>query len=168
MVLTVLLLSLLCPPIAHRLSEKCPRVNYPIWGKCAGQGNYRPVVQKLLVSIAANVLVSAPFADTEQSGDDPVMTSDDDQRPGLVWALIQDWMDSIPYPPSQRKLAARIGISPSALTDWKYGRGFPGPAEIQRLADEIGAPYERVLDAVLVDRGYRTHRPAPLRERGSA
>ncbi len=77
------------------------------------------------------------------------------RRPGLLWALIQEWMDSIPYPPSQRKLAARIEVSPSAVSDWKYGDGFPDPAALRRLAAEIGVPYERVLDAVLKDRGYR-------------
>lgn len=76
-------------------------------------------------------------------------------HPGLVWELIQQWMDSIPYPPSQNKLAQRIDISASALSDWKYRRGFPEPAALKRLAAEIGVPYERVLDAVLKDRGYR-------------
>lgn len=93
------------------------------------------------------------------------MTSED-KRPGALWEVIQSWMDSIPYPPSQRKLAARIEISPSAMSDWKYGRGFPHPDDLRRLAAEIGVPYERVLDAVLVDRGYREPREA--RERGTA
>lgn len=95
------------------------------------------------------------------------MASSSEQRPGEVWALVQAWMDSIPYPPSQRKLAARIGISPSALSDWKYGRGFPDPSDLRRLAEEIGVPYERVLDAVLIDRGYRTKR-TKNEERGTA
>jgi transcriptional regulator with XRE-family HTH domain len=77
------------------------------------------------------------------------------QQPGTLWALVQEWMDSIPYPPSQRKLAARLGVSPSAVSDWKYGEGFPDPDSLHRLAAEIGVPYERVLDAVLKDRGYR-------------
>ena len=84
------------------------------------------------------------------------------RRPGLLWALVQEWMDSIPYPPSQRKLAARIRVSASAVSDWKYGSGFPEPAALKRLAAEIQVPYERVLDAVLKDRGYRTSpSPAP-------
>lgn len=82
------------------------------------------------------------------------MTSGE-RRPGHLWALVQEWMDSIPYPPSQRRLATRLDISPSALSDWKYGEGFPAPDALRRLAAEIGVPYERVLDAVLRDRGYR-------------
>lgn len=94
------------------------------------------------------------------------MTSSE-RRPGYLWAIVQEWMDSIPYPPSQRKLANRLGVSPSAVTDWKYGDGFPEPAALKRLATEIGVPYERVLDAVLRDRGYREDPPATT-ERGSA
>lgn len=91
-----------------------------------------------------------------------------DQRPGVLWAIVQEWMDSIPYPPSQRKLAARIEVSPSALSDWKYGRGFPSPQALSRLAAEIGVPFERVLDAVLRDRGYRRSTPPPTKRGESA
>lgn len=83
------------------------------------------------------------------------MTSNESRKPGRLWALVQEWMDSIPYPPSQRKLAQRLEVSPSALSDWKYGIGFPSPDSLHRLAAEIGVPYERVLDAALRDRGYR-------------
>lgn len=81
-----------------------------------------------------------------------------DVKTGELWALIQQWLDAIPYPPSQRRLAARVGVSSSALTEWKYGRGFPTPDNLKALAEEIGVPYERVLDAALIDRGYRTPR----------
>lgn len=88
---------------------------------------------------------------------------------GRLWAIVQEWMDSIPYPPSQRKLAGRLGVSASAVTDWKYGEGFPEPVHLKALASEIGVPYERVLDAVLIDRGYRTPRPsAESRESGES
>lgn len=92
--------------------------------------------------------------------------SSDERRPGYLWAIVQEWMDAIPYPPSQRKLAGRINVSPSALSDWKYGDGFPDPDALERLAAELGVPYERVLDAVLRDRGYR--QGPPTRERGTA
>ncbi|QSR25561.1 hypothetical protein CFH99_07985 [Nocardioides aromaticivorans] len=90
------------------------------------------------------------------------------ETPGALWGLIQAWMDSMRYPPTQRQLADRIGVSPSAVTDWKYGRGFPTPDNVQKIAAEISKPYETVLDAVLKDRGYRVERsPAPgPRERG--
>lgn len=87
------------------------------------------------------------------------MTSE--RQPGALWAIIEEWMDSIPYPPSQAKLAERIGVSRSAVTDWKYGDGFPAPELLHALAAEMGVPYERVLDAVLRDRGYRVEPERP-------
>jgi transcriptional regulator with XRE-family HTH domain len=78
------------------------------------------------------------------------------RHPGHLWTVVQEWLDSLTYPPSQRKLAARLGVSPTTVSDWKYGEGWPSPGHLTRLAEEIGVPYERVLDAVLKDRGYRT------------
>ncbi len=77
------------------------------------------------------------------------------EQTGQLWRLIQEWMDSIPYPPSQSKLAGRVNVSRSTMSDWKYCRGFPSPDRLKALAAEIGVPYERVLDAALRDRGYR-------------
>ena len=88
------------------------------------------------------------------------------QQTGRLWELIQSWMDSMAYPPSQRRLASRLGVSPTTVSDWKYGTGFPSPAKLHDLAAEIGVPYERVLDAVLRDRGYRDDPPTTHRERG--
>lgn len=86
----------------------------------------------------------------------------DEQRPGEVWRLIQEWLDvKQPYAPSQRKLAGQLGVSSSTLSEWKYGRVLPGPAAVDRLAREIGTPYDTVLDAFLIDNGYR---PRPKRE----
>lgn len=83
------------------------------------------------------------------------MTRGANDQPGHLWALVQDWLDALVYPPSQRKLAAQLDISASALSQWKYAEGFPTPGNLRRLAAEIGVPYERVLDAVLRDQGYR-------------
>lgn len=96
------------------------------------------------------------------------MTSQNETPTGALWGLIQLWMDSMPYPPTQRQLARRLEVSPSALTDWKYGRGFPSPENVRKVATEIGTPYEKVLDAVLRDRGYRIETPAEKRERGAS
>lgn len=88
---------------------------------------------------------------------------DSERKSGVLWALIQQWLDSMPYPPSQRRLASRLAISPSALSDWKYGEGFPSPEHLYRLATEIQVPYEKVLDAVLQDRGYRGEKLEEIR-----
>lgn len=78
-----------------------------------------------------------------------------DGRPtGHLWALIQEWMDGMLYPPSQRKLAKRLGVAPNTVTEWKYGDSFPSPEHLKALAAHIGVPYARALDAALADRGY--------------
>lgn len=78
---------------------------------------------------------------------------------GHLWAVIQEWMDAMPYPPSQGRLADRLGISRSSMTDYKFARSMPSPDFLHALAAEIGAPYERVLDAALKDAGYRAEEP---------
>jgi transcriptional regulator with XRE-family HTH domain len=89
-----------------------------------------------------------------------------ERRPGHLWAIVEEWMDSMSYPPSGRKLAQRIGVSHSALTGWKFGESFPSVANLHALAAEIGVPYERLLDAVLIDQGYR--QPPGARSRASS
>ena len=84
------------------------------------------------------------------------MSDDEAKVPGHLWAVVQEWLDSLGiYKPSQRQLAGKIKVSASTLSSWKYGEAFPDPEPLRRLADEIGVPYERVLDAVLRDHGYR-------------
>lgn len=77
------------------------------------------------------------------------------KQTGHLWAVIQEWLDAQPYPPSQRKLAGRIGVGHSTITDWKYARTLPAVADLKALASEIAVPYERVLNAALIDHGYR-------------
>lgn len=74
---------------------------------------------------------------------------------GYLWAVIQEWIDAHPYPPTQRQLAKRIGVSHGIITEWKYARSFASPQSLERLAAEMRVPYERVLDAALHDAGYR-------------
>lgn len=88
-----------------------------------------------------------------------------ERETGAVWALIQTWMDGMSYPPSQRKLAERVGVSPGLVSDWKYKDSMPAPDLVRALADEIGVRYERVLDAFLEDHGYILTRPT--RDSGS-
>lgn len=77
------------------------------------------------------------------------------QQPGHLWRVIQSWLDSTWNPPSQNKLAGRLGVSGSALGDYKYARHMPSPEFLQALAEVIQVPYELVLDATLKDNGYR-------------
>lgn len=73
---------------------------------------------------------------------------------GRLWALIEDWMETLPYKPSQSQLAARIDVSRSTISEWKYGTSMPKPAALERLADETRIPYRRLLAAADLDAGY--------------
>ena len=76
------------------------------------------------------------------------------ETPGHLWTLVEAWLDTLDWPPSQRRIADHMGFSSSALTDWKYGRAVPDPDRLYRLAVLIHTPYRYVLDAVLKDQGY--------------
>jgi len=83
-----------------------------------------------------------------------------EQQTSEVWALIELWMSTLDWPPSQRKMADRLEVDKSTITDWKYGRGPLPPREVmERLALMIRLPYRYVLDAFMADHGYRD-RPA--------
>lgn len=87
------------------------------------------------------------------------------KQPGFLWSVIREWLDADWNPPSQNKLAARVGVSPSALSDYKYATHMPPPEFLENLAEQIRVPYERVLDAVLKDHGYRRPTPGDLKAR---
>lgn len=77
---------------------------------------------------------------------------------GHLWAIVQEWLDAQVFRVSQRQLAAHIGVGHSTLTDWKYARTTPSPGDLRALATAIGVPYDKVLDAALIDAGYREPR----------
>lgn len=76
-----------------------------------------------------------------------------------LWAVIQEWLDLLPYPPSQSKLAKRLGLQRNAVSEWKYGTTRPTPDHLRALADEmtpVAGPdvYDRLLVALNRDLGY--------------
>jgi transcriptional regulator with XRE-family HTH domain len=76
-----------------------------------------------------------------------------------LWEVIQAWLDVLPYPPSQARLGKRLGLSRSAVSDWKQGKSRPTPEHLRRLAVEmepVAGPdiYQRLVDAVVRDLGY--------------
>lgn len=81
---------------------------------------------------------------------------------GHLWAIIEEWMDSRGpgVRASQRELARAVGVSHSTITDWKYARSLPKVPDLKQLAAVLQVPYERVLNATLIDHGYREP-PAP-------
>ncbi len=78
---------------------------------------------------------------------------------GQLWAIVQAHIDRWGVP--QARLAVRIGGKPQTLHSWRT-RGhkqLPKRRLLKGLAAETGVPYERVLEAALVDSGYLTPRP---------
>lgn len=76
-----------------------------------------------------------------------------------LWRVIQAWLDKLDFPPSQSKLALRLGVTRSAVSEWKIGRSRPTPQNLRALADlmepQLGpAAYETLLQALNTDQGY--------------
>jgi transcriptional regulator with XRE-family HTH domain len=80
-----------------------------------------------------------------------------------LWAVVQEWLDAVPFPPSQSKLGEAVGVTRSAVSDWKSGASRPTPENLRKLS-EILAPtmgpeiYEVLLAAVVRDMGYQVKR----------
>lgn len=73
---------------------------------------------------------------------------------GKLWDIVQAHIDSSPYPPSERAVAAKLGISPTALSNWKNPKKLPDRENLRSLAQLAGVPYRVVLSAALDDTGY--------------
>jgi transcriptional regulator with XRE-family HTH domain len=74
---------------------------------------------------------------------------------GQLWDIVQAHIDSSPYRPSERRVAARIGISPTALSNWRSPKRLPDVENLRALARLTGVPYSEVLEAALTDTGYK-------------
>jgi transcriptional regulator with XRE-family HTH domain len=82
-----------------------------------------------------------------------------DSEVSHLWTVVQEWLGLLPYPPSQSRLAQRLGVSRSAVSDWKKGTSSPAAAHLRALATEmqtVAGPdiYARLLEAVNQDQGY--------------
>lgn len=73
---------------------------------------------------------------------------------GKLWELLQRHIDNSPYPPSERQVAAKLGVSPTTLGNWRDPRKLPSRENLQAIADLVGVRYSVVLDAALRDTGY--------------
>lgn len=73
---------------------------------------------------------------------------------GRLWDIIQRHIDSAPYPPSERQVARRLGVSPTTLANWRDPKNLPSRENLQAIAELVGVRYASVLDAALYDTGY--------------
>lgn len=88
---------------------------------------------------------------------------------GKLWELLQRHIDGEKYPPSERQVAARLGVSPTTLGNWRDPRKLPSRENLQAIADLVGVRYAVVLDAALRDTGYHEATVVvPMRRRSAS
>jgi transcriptional regulator with XRE-family HTH domain len=71
-----------------------------------------------------------------------------------LWAVIEEWRDAQLFSVSQAALASKLGVSRSAMSQWKKGEARPNPEHLRKLAEVTRIPYARLLEAVNRDMGY--------------
>ena len=84
---------------------------------------------------------------------------------GMLWELSQRHIDNAPYPPSERQIAARLGVTPNTLKHWRDLKRLPTRENLEGIAALVGVRYSVVLDAALHDTGY--HESAEVVDLGS-
>lgn len=85
---------------------------------------------------------------------------DDMPEVSAVWRVVEDWLQLVPFPPSQSRIAERVGVSRSAVSDWKSGKTRPSPEHLEALAEmmepQLGRDVgTRLAAALLRDMGYK-------------
>lgn len=73
---------------------------------------------------------------------------------GKFYDLIQAHVDEQDYPPSERQLARRLGVTASTLANWRTPKQLIEKQHIEAVAELAGVSYARALDALLDDIGY--------------
>lgn len=84
---------------------------------------------------------------------------------GRLWDIVQKHIDSAPYPPSERQVAAKLGVSPTTLANWREPKKLPSRENLEAIAALAGVRYSVVLDAALYDTGYHEATLVTLRRR---
>jgi transcriptional regulator with XRE-family HTH domain len=82
---------------------------------------------------------------------------------GRLWQLLQQHIDDAPYPPSERQVAHKLGVSPTTLANWRDPKKLPSRENLQAIADLVGVRYAAVLDAALYDTGYHESEVVSIR-----
>lgn len=71
-----------------------------------------------------------------------------------LWRLVEGWLDVQMFRPSQAQLADRLGVSRSAVSQWKHGQARPTPENLRDLSRLTGIPFGDLRTAVVEDLGY--------------
>lgn len=74
---------------------------------------------------------------------------------GAFWDIIQVELDKERFEVSDRKLALRLDVSPSTISNWKAGlNSLPSKKNLRAVADFLGKSYEEVLLVALGETGH--------------
>lgn len=73
---------------------------------------------------------------------------------GRFYDLIQAHMDTQPYEVRPADVAKALGVSRQTVANWREPSSLIEKKHLQAIAELIGVPYVRVLDALLEDIGY--------------
>lgn len=87
---------------------------------------------------------------------------------GELFELIEEYRARYaPHEPTYSKVAQQVGVSRQTLLNWKEPTRLIAKGHLLALAEVTGAPYARVLDALLDDIGYLRagDNPPPPRKR---
>lgn len=80
--------------------------------------------------------------------------------------LVQAHLDK--YGVKEAEFARRIGTAPQTVSNWKArGTTLPSRRLLEGVAAVTGLPYQRVLDAALIDAGYQSPDDAERRRKWS-
>lgn len=94
---------------------------------------------------------------------------------GRLWTVVSNYLDAQPLGGSERGMARLIGMSPTALGNWRQLSRLPSVDHLRRLSQVTGTPYLDVLNAALIDTGYlieevvgNAEHPAPKPRAGAS
>lgn len=82
---------------------------------------------------------------------------------GRLGALLQAHMEAQLYGGSQAALARLVGVGSSTVGKWMHGDSMPTVDNLTALAQATGIEYGDLLDAALVDAGYKDQPESPQR-----
>jgi hypothetical protein len=68
---------------------------------------------------------------------------------GALWAILQDWYDKQPVPPTWAKVAKSLGVSQSTFDGWKAPSEMLRRRNLWAIHRLTGVPFKTVVDAAV-------------------
>lgn len=70
---------------------------------------------------------------------------------GRLWSIIEEWRDTLEFPPSYRQIAGAMGVVQSTFDGWKDPVDVPKRANLYAISKVTGTPYHLVVQAAIDD-----------------